>query len=83
MAHVEGDKYKVLDIFEHFIFKNFIEYTLIPSTNAAMEAGGENLTYGEFLMFIRLWLMMARIIGPYRGEWFAAMPVIQFDGVPF
>ena len=41
------------------------------------------LTCGEFVVFIGLWLLMARTEGNQRSDWWSSEPVKNFDGAPY
>ncbi|KAG7356336.1 transposase IS4 [Nitzschia inconspicua] len=72
----------VLKIFESFFFQSFIKNVIIPATNQTMP-GNRPLTYGEFLVFIGLWLLMATIVGPERRDYWSTKPIDMFEGAPF
>ena len=42
----------------------------------------EKLTYGEFLCWLGLWLLMATIIGPQRHEFWSLSLISVFEGAP-
>ncbi len=65
----------------YLFFKKFVVDVIIPATNVAMEKRGNMLAYSEFLVFLRIWFLMAAIIGPSRKEWFLSLPIDQFDGL--
>lgn len=73
----------ILKIFESFFFESFIKEVIIPATNAAMQGAGKPLTYGEFLVFLGLWLLMATIVGPERREFWSTKPIDIYAGAPF
>ena len=37
---------------------------ILPQTNNNLPGGEKNVTYGEFLQWIGLWLLMSTLIGP-------------------
>ena len=51
-----------LDLFEALFITELIKETIIPSINKSIE--GDPATYGEFLQWLGLWLLMALVIGP-------------------
>jgi len=64
----------LLDYFEAFIPKEYIQETLLPATNKML---GEkaHLTYGEFLRWIGLWFLMATTEGSQRHEFWSQKDV--------
>ena len=71
-----------LQVFELFFFKDFIQETLLSLINSRIEEGQE-VTYGEFLLFLGLWLLMATIEGPTRKQFFTTKTIDAFDGAPY
>ena len=71
-----------LQVFELFFFKDFIQETLLSLINSCIEEGQE-VTYGEFLLFLGLWLLMATIEGPTRKQFFTTKTIDAFNGAPY
>ena len=71
----------ILQLFEILLFKPFITSVIVPRMNESIH--GEETYYGEFLVFLGLWLMMATIQGPTRRDYWSVRPVDEFDGAPF
>ena len=44
---------------------------------------GQDVTYGEFLVFIGIWLLMATIEGPTQKQFFSTKTIDAFDGAPY
>ena len=76
-----GVRPTMLQLFEMFFMKNFVMTVLVPEINKKIV--GDAVSYGEFLRWIGLWLMMATIQGPQRSEFWSIAPVSLFDGAPF
>ena len=71
-----------LQLFEGLFFMPFIKSVIIPTTNNNLLAGEKNVTYGEFLWWIGLWLLMSTLIGPQRCDFWAAHTIDAFPGAP-
>ncbi|KAL7578819.1 hypothetical protein ACA910_016040 [Epithemia clementina (nom. ined.)] len=68
-----------LQLFEGLFFKSYIEEVIIPATNNEMRSKS-SLTYGEFLRWMGLWLLMSTMLGPQRHEFWSVSPIDAFDG---
>ena len=55
-----------LQLFQLFLFGYFIERVLLHNENERIE--GEKVSYGWFLVFIGVWIIIATIQGPYQRE---------------
>ena len=59
----------MMEVFEMFFFKHFIKSVVIPKPNEHLAAEGHRvLSYGEFLQWIGIWLLMATLVGPDRMD---------------
>ena len=67
-------------LFEGLFFAPFIKSN--PTTNNNLLAGEKNVTYGEFLRWIGLWLLMSTLIGPQRHDFLATHTNDAFSGAP-
>ena len=57
----------MMEVFERFFFKHFIKSGVIPKTNEHLAAKGHRaLSYGESLLWIGIWLLMATLVGPEK-----------------
>ena len=55
---------------------SFIKDVIIPQTNNNLvEQSNNQLTYGEFLCWLVLWILMATMIGPQRNKVWATYPI--------
>lgn len=71
-----------LDIlFELFFPKTFIVEVMIPKMNSKLRCG--KLSYGEFLRFLGLWLVMGTVHNKSRQAFWQTNDVSIFHGVPF
>ena len=67
-----------------FFFKHFIKSVIIPKTNQHLAAKGHHeLSYGEFLQWIGIWLLMATLVGPDRTDFWSLSDIDKFKGAPF
>ena len=71
-----------LQMFEGLFFTPFIKSVIILTTNNNLLAGEKNITYGEFLRWIGLWLLMSTLIGPQRCDFWATHIIGAFSGAP-
>lgn len=69
----------ILRIFETLFMKTFIVGVLIPQVNSRM-GGGEPVTYGEFLRWIGIWLLLATTQGAQRRAFWSTAPISPFRG---
>ena len=51
-----------LKLLQMFLFRYFIEGMLLQNINTRIDR--EKVSYGEFLVFTGVWIMMAKIKGP-------------------
>jgi hypothetical protein len=70
-----------LQLFELFFPKAYIQEVLLVETNKLLK--GKDVTYGEFLQFIGLWLMMATIQGFQRRDFWSVCLVNMFATAPY
>ena len=70
----------LMSIFLNMLPWDFFTKTILPETNKHLT---NDLTVGEFLRFIGLWLIMATTEGNQRNDFWASTPVSIFDGAPF
>jgi hypothetical protein len=75
-------KVTLLRLFELFFFKDFVIDILLPLINNNI-APGETVSYGEFLRFIGLWLLMATTQGATRRDYWSVEQPSRFKGAPF
>ena len=68
-----------LQIFEFSIPKAFIKEVAITQTNKSMAEGGRVFTYGEFLVRIGLWFMMATIQSFQRRDFWSNSTMDPFE----
>lgn len=69
-----------LQLFEIFFPKPYITEILIPETNKNLS---QALNYGEFLVFLGIWLMMATIQGFQRRDFWSSGKVDIFKTAPY
>ena len=53
-----------IQLFLGLFFTPFIKSVILPQTNNNLPGGQKNVTYGEFIQSIGLWLLMSTLIGP-------------------
>ena len=74
----------MMEVFEMFFFKHFIMSVVIPKTNEHLAAEGHCvLSYGEFLRWIGIWLLVATLVGPDRTDFWSLSNIDEFKGAPF
>lgn len=66
-------------LFELFFFKTFVMDTLLPLINSNI-APGEVVSYGEFLRWIGIWLLMSCKQGATRREGWSSEPPSLYKG---
>ena len=59
----------------------FIKEVVVEQTNKKIN--GEQLTFGEFLRWVRLWLFMATTSGFSRREYFSTVEINSNSGAPY
>ena len=75
-----GEQVEKLELFETLFMKNYIVNVLLILINENIK--GESVTYGEFLMWLGLWFLMANVVGPSRDAFFQTKFVMNLDA-PF
>ena len=70
-----------LQLFELLFPKDYVIEVLLPSINEQLEK--DLVTYGEYLRWIGLWLLMSTIHGPRRRDFWSGSPIDIFEGAPF
>ena len=55
-----------LQLFQIFLFRDFIEGVLQHNANERIE--GKKVTYGDFIVFIGVWLIVATTQGPLQRD---------------
>ena len=76
-----SDKQMILQhLFEHLFPSEYIKRILIPETNKLLTS---TLSYGEFMLWIGVWLLMATIDGVQRREFWSKLDIDPFRGAPF
>ena len=73
----------IQQLFEMFFFKQYVEGIIIPQTNICLRQEKHHpISYGEFLRWLGLWLLMATINGPDRTDFWSLGEVGCFVGAP-
>ena len=73
----------IQQLFEMFFFKQYVEGIIIPQTNIRLRQEKHcPVSYGEFLRWLGLWLLMATINGPDRTDFWSLGEVDCFVGAP-
>ena len=73
----------IQQLFEMFFFKQYVEGIIIPQTNIRLRQEKHRpVSYGEFLHWLGLWLLMATINGPDRTDFWSLGEVDCFVGAP-
>ena len=75
----------LFNLFELFFFTPFVKNVIIPQTNNRLEANGfhRDLSYGEFLRWIGVWLLMSTLHGPDRAAFWSLTDINRFHGAPW
>ena len=75
----------LFNLFELFFFTPFVKNIIIPQTNNRLEANGfhRDLSYGEFLRWIGVWLLMSTLHGPDRAAFWSLTDINRFHGAPW
>ena len=75
----------LLQIFELFFFTSFVKDVIILETNKRLINNGAHreLSYGGFLRWLGIWLLMGTINGPDRMDFWSIMETNRFRGAPF
>ena len=63
-----GEQVRKLELFETLFIKNYVVNVLLILINENIK--GESVTYGELLMWLGLWFLMATVVGPSRDGFF-------------
>jgi hypothetical protein len=71
----------MLTIFLLFFPRKFMEEVVIIETNKRIT--GMQVTYGEFLQFLGLWLYMSTLSGFRRSDYWSSKPVSMREGAPY
>ena len=83
LIHTQLHVPDMMELFEMFFFKHFIKSVIIPKTNEHLAAKGHReLSYGEFLQWIGIWLLMATLVGPDRTDFWSLSDIDKFKGAP-
>ena len=69
-----------IDLFLGLFFSDFIKTTILPQTNNNLKAGNAQVTFGEFIQWIGLWLLMSTLIGPQHHEFWSSYSNDTFKG---
>ena len=79
------DPPKELDLLQWFLYFmpwDYIQWTLIPSTNQLIQ--GSQISNGEFITYLGIWLLLSTVnAGVSRRDFWSSDPVSPFDGAPF
>ena len=74
----------LMEVFEMVFFKHFIMSVVILKMNEHLAAKGHcALSYGEFLWWIGIWLLMATLVGPDRTDFWSLSDIDKLKGAPF
>mmetsp|Transcript_23720 Transcript_23720/g.24180 ORF Transcript_23720/g.24180 Transcript_23720/m.24180 type:complete len:168 (-) Transcript_23720:1227-1730(-) len=74
----------VLQMFEHFFPKVFVEEVMLHSINKEMiETNQAKVSYGEFLRFVRLWFFMSTTHFDNRRDFWSLKTIETFLGAPY
>ena len=78
-------KPSLFNMFELFFFTSFMKDVVIPQTNTRLTANAIHceLSYGEFLWSIGVWLLMSMLHGPDHAMFWSLMDVDHFFGAPW
>jgi len=80
--HLEpGAQIGKLELFETLFMKNYIVNVLLILINENIK--GESVAYGEFLLWLGLWFLMATVVGPSRDAFFSDRLCDEFADAPF
>lgn len=71
----------LVDLFDLLFPKAHVENVILKQTNKELKLGP--LSYGEFLRWIGLWLLMSTIQGPERHDFWKTNDIDVHDGAPF
>ena len=73
----------IQQLFKMFFFKQYVEGIIIPQTNIHLRQEKHRpVSYGEFLRWLGLWLLMATINGPDCTDFWSLGEVDCFVGAP-
>ena len=70
-----------LQLFELFFITDYIKEVILVHINKNIN--GETVTYGEFLRWLGIWLLIASVVGPKRDAFFLNKPCDEFSEAPF
>ena len=65
-------------LFLHLFLSDFIEGTLLPTTNASLPVTSKTITKGEFLHWLGLWFLMATLKGCKRPSFWSSSKIEAF-----
>ena len=88
-AHMKGFatreicEFSILEWFLRFLPRQYVQDVLIPETNKSLEDTDMPLTFGEFLRWLGLWLLMSTVSGIPREDFWATSDISMFYGAPF
>ena len=71
-------------VWEMFFFTSFVKEVIIVETNKRLaNLGQRSMSYGEFLRWIGVWLLMSTIHGPDRNSFWSLGEINRFKGAPW
>ena len=72
-------------MFELFFFMGFVKDVIIPKTNMHLTVNEVHceLSYGKFLQWIGIWLLMSMLHGPDHVTFWSLLEINHFRGVPW
>ena len=76
-------KFTKLQFFELKIPKCYFITIILPTIQKNLPAGEKKITYGEFLKFFGIWLLMATVQGPQNRDYWSEQPISMFREGPF
>jgi hypothetical protein len=79
LVHDSTSRLSYLELFELLFPKKFIIDTIIENLNKELS---RQVQYGEFLLWLGLWFMMATIEGPSRAIFFSNDDICDHKGAP-
>jgi hypothetical protein len=82
--HVDPTEgFVLLKIFEGLFPVSHIEHVILPQINKTKEFEKQPLTYGEFLRWMGIWLIMSTVDGSDRRSFWSTKNLDMFEGAPF
>ena len=76
----------LLWMFEKLMGRSILESVILPATNRKLASNNYvELSYGEFLVFIGIWFLMAtqKVGGCSRRDYWSEEPISHWNGAPF